>query len=217
MKTKEKIRISIDSIMMILLPLLMLYSILGERAHEWLGIIMTVLFILHHILNWKWYINLRKGKYTLLRVTTTIINTLLLIIMIVLPISGISMSRYVLDLPAGNLEGSRLLHLFSAYWGFVLMSLHLGLHWNRMLGAMKVYRHPKLAVVLRISAICISIFGLYSFIALGFIRYLLLLDQFVFLDFSKPLLLSLAERVSIMVMLAAISYYGSKLLRARSR
>ena len=37
--------------MLILLPLLMAYSLIGESIHEWLGITMFAVFILHHIIN----------------------------------------------------------------------------------------------------------------------------------------------------------------------
>ena len=48
---KKKLRIVIDSGMVLLLPLLMAYSLVGEAAHEYLGIGMFLLFISHHILN----------------------------------------------------------------------------------------------------------------------------------------------------------------------
>lgn len=51
---KKKLRIVIDSGMVLLLPLLMVYSLVGETAHEYLGIGMFLLFIAHHILNIAW-------------------------------------------------------------------------------------------------------------------------------------------------------------------
>ena len=45
------------------LPILMCHSIVGETAHEVIGIAMFVLFILHHILNFGWIKSLFKGKY----------------------------------------------------------------------------------------------------------------------------------------------------------
>ena len=44
-------KIGIDAAMLILLPLLMAYSLVGEAAHEWLGLTMFALFVLHHIIN----------------------------------------------------------------------------------------------------------------------------------------------------------------------
>ncbi len=53
----------VDAAMTVLLLLLMAYQVTGEMAHEWIGMGMTVLVIIHQILNRKWYGALFKGKY----------------------------------------------------------------------------------------------------------------------------------------------------------
>lgn len=54
MPTKQKIKCIVDLGMTVLLLLLMAYTLVGEAAHEWLGMAMLVLFLLHHALNFKW-------------------------------------------------------------------------------------------------------------------------------------------------------------------
>ena len=83
-----------DIAMSMLLPVLMAYSLVGEEVHEWLGIVMLLLFIIHHILNWGWYKNFGKGTYTPIRILSTGINLLLVIIMVALPVSGILMAKH---------------------------------------------------------------------------------------------------------------------------
>lgn len=103
--------------MVFLLPLLMTYSLLGEIAHEWLGIAMSALFILHHVLNRKWYGGLCKGRYSAVRILGTVTDFLLLADMIALPISGIMMSRHVftfLDVGSG-MALARTVHLLAAW------------------------------------------------------------------------------------------------------
>lgn len=95
MKPKMKIKMGIDVSMTVLLLLLMAYQITGQELHEWFGAGMLVLFLLHNILNIRWYGNLFKGKYTLLRVTQVIINLSVLASMLCLGFSGIVMSRHV--------------------------------------------------------------------------------------------------------------------------
>ena len=135
MNRKMIVRISIDFVMTILLLLLMARQITGDTAHEWLGLGMFVLWIVHHILNHKWYKQLFKGKYTLLRTLQQITNILLSLSMLGLLVSGIILSRNVFAfLPlSGGLALNRPLHIVSAFWGFVLMALHLGLPWNSIL------------------------------------------------------------------------------------
>lgn len=53
--------------MVILLPMLMAYSLIGEAFHEVAGSIMLALFIVHHILKRRGYSALFRGKYISLR------------------------------------------------------------------------------------------------------------------------------------------------------
>lgn len=50
-----------DLALTIILLLLMGYSLIGEAIHEWLGITMLALVILHHAWNWTWYKVLAQG------------------------------------------------------------------------------------------------------------------------------------------------------------
>ena len=101
--------------MVILLPLLMAYSLLGETAHEWLGIAMSAPFIFHHVLNWKWYGGLCKGRYSTVRTLGAVTGLLLLADMIALPVSGVMMSRHVFTfLNAGSgMALARTIHLLA--------------------------------------------------------------------------------------------------------
>ena len=75
-------------------PFLMAYQVTGEMAHEWIGMGMTVLVIIHQILNRKWYGALFKGKYNPYRNVTTILNILLLLGIALTAFCGMSMSGY---------------------------------------------------------------------------------------------------------------------------
>ena len=136
MKPKLIIKLAVDVLMTLAMLFLMGYHFWGEILHEWVGAGMFLLFILHHILNGYWYKSLFKRKYNALRILTLCIDLLVLISMIAQMYSGVLMSRYVFDfLPFnGGMSLVRRLHILGAYWGFLLMSLHLGLHWNMILG-----------------------------------------------------------------------------------
>ena len=73
MNRKFKIKIAVDVLMTISLLFLMSFELIGDAAHEWLGMAMFFLFVVHHVLNRKWTGNLRKGKYTMRRVMQTIL------------------------------------------------------------------------------------------------------------------------------------------------
>ena len=145
MKTKQKIKIAVDLLMTIALLLLMPYEMIGEAAHEWIGAGMFLLFIIHHILNRKWTGNLVKGRYTPMRAVQTVLVILILICMLGSMVSGIILSRHLfafLDI-RGLSSQARVIHMTCAYWGFVLMSLHLGIHWGIMTGITgKMFQKP---------------------------------------------------------------------------
>lgn len=88
-------KILIDIGMTICLLLLMPYSLLSETAHEWIGMAMLVLFISHHILNHKWVISIRKGKYNAFRVIQTVLVIIMLILIMGSMISGILLSNHI--------------------------------------------------------------------------------------------------------------------------
>lgn len=141
----------------------------------------------------KWSRNLLKGKYTPLRIWQTILVLFVLATMIGSMLSGIILSRHVLSFLqiSGGRALARKLHMLSAYWGFVLMSLHLGLHWSMIMGmAGGIFKKPSVARrwVGRLLAFVIAGYGVYAFGKREFGGYMLLRNQFVFFDFDEPIL-----------------------------
>lgn len=132
---KQRGRMIIDIAMTVMLLCQMAYMLVGEDLHEWMGTAMFVLFIAHHVVNRRWYGNLFKGRYTPFRVMQVIVNVLLLLAMLGLMVSGIIMSRIVFDfLPIeGGTAFARTVHMLASYWGFILMSMHLGMHWGMVM------------------------------------------------------------------------------------
>ena len=73
--------------MTVTMPLLMAYSLIGELFHEITGSLIFILFIIHHILNRRWYGTIAKGKYNAKRIFQSILNLFLLVFMILQPVS----------------------------------------------------------------------------------------------------------------------------------
>src|SRR5690625_2442564 len=89
--------IILDIVMTCLFIVLMGYYITENSIHEILGTITFVLFIIHNILNIKWYKSIFKGKHNFQRIFHIVINLLLFIAMIGMMISGIMISSDVFD------------------------------------------------------------------------------------------------------------------------
>ena len=88
----KRTKLIVDILLSAGLLLLMSYQVVGEAGHEWTGIAMTALMILHQILNRKWIAALFKGKYTPLRTAQTFINAALVICFLLTALCGINMS-----------------------------------------------------------------------------------------------------------------------------
>lgn len=224
MKPRQILKILIDILMTALLFLLMAYHLTGQQAHEWIGAGMFALFIAHNLLNRRWYAAIFKGKYTAYRVLQTAVTLLALLTMLCQMASGIILSQYVFDfLPiSGHIGLGRTLHLLGAYWGFALMSLHLGLHWNMVLGMAR--KTAKLSAPSRVRSILsrslaalIALYGLAAFGRYGLLSYMLLQNQFVFFDFEQSALSFFTDYLAMMGLWVFAAHYGGKLARLPAR
>ena len=201
----------LDAAMVLLLPLLMAYSLIGEAFHEAAGTLMLVLFLLHHWFNRAWWKNLFKGRYSPRRVFQTALNLLLLLFMIVQPLSGILMSKHLFAfLPTDGFSSfARGIHLPLANWGFVLMSIHAGTH----LGAMLPKGKKKTAVLGCLGAA--SLYGAYAFVKRRIPAYMFLKLLFAFFDHSEPRVFFFADYLSVMILFAMLGYGVISLLNGR--
>lgn len=220
MKPKALIKRVVDILMTAALLFVSGYQFWGETAHEWAGAGLFVLFIAHHILNLNWYKNLFSGKLTPMRIFQIVVDLLVLAVMLMEMYSGIVLSRYVfafLPIESG-LSLARSLHILGAYWGILLMSLHIGMHWNMVLGILGKKANRKSASKI-ITAICICTglliagYGAFVFVKRDFLTYLLLKSEFVFLDYGEPVWLFYFDYIALMGLCIFISHYLSKLLK----
>ena len=187
-------------------------------THDGYGAGMLLLFIVHNILNIKWYGALFKGKYKPLRIFGTILNFAVLAAILMLGYSGIVMSRHLfsfLNIKTG-MALARSMHLCVSYWGFVLMSLHLGVHWGIVVGKFRKLSKGKkrTAIVwsMRIIAVLIAVYGGYCFVKADIFSYMFLKNDFAFFDFEKSAVLVFAEYIAMMTLWTFFGYYIAKLL-----
>ena len=198
---KEKqfnIRRVIDICMTVLLLCLMAYQVTGEAAHEWTGIIMTVVVIAHQILNRKWYTALFKGKYNAYRAMTAAADLLLIVAMLFTAFCGMAMSEYAVPFFywTSKVFFVRPTHLAMNHWAFILMGFHLGLHVPLFLS--KHIKKHRPGVLL--SAVCAVIagIGLWLFMKNGMQNYLLFRVPFAILDYEKAAWQVFVENILIL-------------------
>ncbi len=210
-KIKNIFKKGIDVLLTVLLLFIMAYQVTGEEWHEWLGIGMTALLFVHHILNIKWYGALFKGKYRPYRITLTALNTILLISIAMTAICGMSMSVHSVPFMYGkiNMIFARKMHLAMSYWSFILMGIHIGFH----IKAMTAKLADKAKIIFTTVFAVISSVGLWLFLKNDIANYIFFKTHFAFLDYEKTKSLIILENLSMLIFWAFAGSQLSKLLQ----
>jgi hypothetical protein len=217
------IRLVIDSVMTVLLLSAMACRITGDAPHEWIGVAVFVLFVVHNAVNWRWYRGLFRGKYDFRRVFNTAVNMLLLVVIATLAISGVQLSRTIFAF-AGFSGAMRVrqAHTVAAYWGLILIAVHIGTHWEmimaamlRMMGITKPNRAR--TMVLRAITALIFAYGVYASFDREMGAKLFLGYSFDFWDPDRPAAGFFTSTLAIMGVYVLATHYALKLLARRKK
>jgi hypothetical protein len=204
-----------------LLLFAMAYRITGDAPHEWIGVAVFILFVVHNVINWRWYRGLFRGKYDFRRMVNTAVNLLLLATMMMLVISGVLLSRTVFAFMgfSGGM-GVRQAHTTAAYWGLILIAVHLGMHWDMIMAVMR--RMTKSAgtssvwtIIMRAVTALIVIYGVYASFDREMGAKLFLGYSFDFWNPDRPAFLFFTSNLAIMGVYVCVTYYALKLLAYR--
>lgn len=207
MKSKNTVKRVLDVALTVALLLLMAFQVTEQLAHEWLGITMVVLTVVHQVLNRKFYAAIFKGRYSPLRVFQLIVNLLLVLSFLCTALSGMMMSRYATPFLNGILTSSivRQGHLAMSHWSFVLMGTHLGLHIPAMAAGMKLEGRKKTVAAAVFCAVACA--GMFLFVRSGMFDYMFFSETFAFLDYDKAGVLVFLENLQ---MLLAWAFIGDR-------
>ena len=218
MGRKQTLKITVYALMTLALLMLMAYELIGQTTHEIIGTVMLLLFVAHHILNRSWHKNLFRGRYSPYRVFQAALVAAIFLLMAGQGVSGVLLSRHLFTfLPVrGGAYWARSLHMLGAYWNFVLMSLHLGLHWSMALAPLQRAFRGK-AVLLPVAGAVVVLFGVTAFLRREVGAYLLGQIQFTIFDFEEPLVLFFLDYLAMMGLFVWTGHYLGLLLRKLSR
>ena len=215
-------RTAINILMTLLLMVAMAYHYTGPMWHEITGTAMFVLFIIHNALNYRWYKSLAKGRYNAARVLMLVTNCLLIVDVLLLMLSGISMSFYVFSfLPASvSIPSARSIHLIASYAGFLLISFHIGLHMRGVFG--KIWSKIKLfsekqkglgfiRVLFVLSVVATCFYGIYALKERNFWGYVSGSVMFAFFDYAELPLWFFLDYAAIMFLFVMSAFLLQKL------
>lgn len=194
----------LDVVLLFLLEVLMCFQYTGQKIHEWVGTAMFLSVVLHNLLNIRWYSSVLKGKHTVIRMFQIIINLALVADMFLMMISGILMSGYVfawMPITTGAYE-ARLFHLAGAHWGYLLMSIHMGMHFgmmNQMWKKLQNYPYGKLLLqALKVFGVVVWVYGLYAFIVQNIVGYLFLTNQFYIWGTASNMVVFIVQNLAML-------------------
>ena len=131
----------------LLLTLFLVYEVkaTGEAIHEWLGVGIAVVMIVHILLHWQWVLAITQQFLTRLKAEPRvqyILNIGIFFGFTTVIFTGLMISRSVL--PIFGLQGSnswfwKWLHFQSADITFLFAALHVALHWQWIVNAVRRY------------------------------------------------------------------------------
>ncbi len=113
--------------------LLMNYRFIGNMRHELLGLSLFLLVLWHNSLNFYWYKALFRGAHNFQWGLIRLMNVSLVLAFCLTMVSGVLISQFLLPVNAVSGNSSIWLHSIhqgSSYLCFVIIGIHLGLHWQ---------------------------------------------------------------------------------------
>jgi hypothetical protein len=152
-------KVVFDLVMFILLVAVYCAQPTGIPVHEYIGIAIYIFFIIHLVYNYEWIINIGKklfDKTTGIRIRFIyVVDILLLIAFIIIGLSGIMISHVIFKL--GIMPVWRPLHSIISSVSIVLLSIHIGLHGNMIINAVKTKIKLSFTVIKIVASIVFAI------------------------------------------------------------
>jgi hypothetical protein len=161
-------RLGNDLVMTFLMLIAMAYYITGNMVHEVVGVVVLLLFIVHNFLNRRWYKAILKGTLSVRRILQIGINLLFLVTMVLMMVSAVLISSDIFPfIPINNDMTLRQIHVQTAYWGFIIMAVHIGFSWGMIINSMRrmtgITGTNRIRTIgMRILAVLIVVYGVHS-------------------------------------------------------
>ncbi len=224
MSVKSRIKIILDAGMTVLMFVCMSFQFVEQQNHEIFGTILFVTFILHNLLNLRWYRNLSKGHYTSNRILITFTNFAMLMDMLLLMLSGMRISGYVFKFVDFGLdmELARSIHMKASYGGFLILGLHIGIHGKMISGMFKKKSTSRkqgrinYAITYTVLAV-VSVYGAVVTFQRNFWGYISGRLHFVLFEYGESVLKFELDMMAVLILMAMIGYCLQRILTKKSK
>jgi len=130
-------------------------------------------------------------------------------------ISGIMISSDVFDfLNIRTTMFGRKLHMISTSWGYILMSIHIGLHITGVMNKLNTkMKNSTFQYVYYFILVLLIGFGIYSFISFRLWEEMFLLVDFKFFDYEQSVTFFYLKYIAILLAISLVIYIILKLIK----
>jgi uncharacterized protein DUF4405 len=207
------VRLVLDFIAAGLLLVALAYYWLNNASHEFIGTGIFVLLIAHGIFNRRWWGGIAKQRRESRNIITTAMNLSLLITMLSLVVTSVIISQSVFSfLPIRSDFTSRQIHAAAAYWALIIVAFHLGWHWHMIAAVVSTRLGLVTAtilrtVALRLLAVAIAAYGVYSSLKLDIGSKLFLQMSLLSWDFAASAPAFFVHHIAIIGLYACVAHY----------
>lgn len=213
-------RFALPLVMTTLLLCSLAYWWLDNLAHEVFGAVLFSLIGWHVVGNRKGLIRMFKAPYDLGGVVSLVWHLLLIVAVVTLLVTSALISKSVITLFTFRENFYiRDVHWFVAYWVVILVGSHVGVHWARVMAilgsALKLnYQSTPRTMALRIAAVLMAEYGIWSFSLLGAWTKLTFNPSLDFWDFTVAVAPFFEHWVAVLCLVAITSHYVMVVARA---
>lgn len=148
----KKFKILIDVLLFIVTILLFDIELIGNLNHEILGIAISILILIHIILNFKWIKQVTKNfKKVNSKINVTyVVDAFTMLIYLGAIICGVMISDKIFNFHMGSNLYIMLSHLIFGRLAIIIMFIHLGMHLDRLLNKIKSSNFNKVIYIIYI-------------------------------------------------------------------
>lgn len=196
----------------------------GNTAHEWAGIGMFVLLIVHNVFHRHWFAGVAKGGPRARRGRFNIMLTLVLLtgMLALLGTSMVISETLFASLRLDDDFTARQIHAGIAYWLLVIVAIHIGLRWPLLMAVARklfgiVAPNAARAAVLRLLAIAIAVQGVFSAFALNLRSRLTFQMSLDWWNFEESVAGFFGHCLAVMGLCACLTHYTVQWLQRRQR
>lgn len=216
------LRLGLDGIAAACLLVGLAYYWLDNAVHEVVGTAMFVLVIAHNVFNRLWWGHVKKTREPH-RWLDLVLVCALLGGMLTLMTSSVLISQTIFGFlqPGGGFT-ARQIHAFAGHWVVLLVSIHIGIRWKRLMHAAHALMHlptdsPSRTAALRAAAAAIAAYGFYSSLVLGVGAKLTMQMSLEWWDFEASTTGFFAHWLAVIGLYVCVAHYAMTYLQAAQR